>query len=120
VAVYQQFYNQVAEEASDRIRDNERRALRHSITLLNKAKKAGPKSMEAVEAIFFLSRLWGVLLEDLASDENALPAELRAKLISIGIWMLRHAEGIRKGSETDLQPLVEISESICAGLAVRA
>jgi flagellar biosynthesis activator protein FlaF len=118
--VYQQYYNQVAEEASGRIRDNERKALRHSITLLNKAEKMGPKSREAVEAVFFLSRLWGVLLEDLASEENALPDELRAKLISIGIWMLRYAEGIRRGTESDLQPLVEVSESICAGLAVKA
>lgn len=117
--MYQQYYNQVAEEASDRIRDNERKALRHSIMLLNKAKKTGPRSREGVEAVFFLSRLWGVLLEDLASSENALPIELRAKLISIGIWMLRYAEGIRRGTETDLQPLVEISESICAGLAVK-
>jgi flagellar protein FlaF len=117
--VYQQFYNQVAEDASNRIRDNERKAFLHSIALLNKAKKAGPKSMETVEAIFFLSRLWGVLLEDLASEENALPVELRAKLISIGIWMLRHAENIRKGTEADLHPLIEVSESICAGLGVR-
>lgn len=118
--MYQQHYDEVAEESSEKIRANERRALRHSISLLTKAKLSGPGSRDTIEAIFFLSRLWGVLLEDLASDDNALPGELRAKLISIGIWVLRHAEGIRRGSETDVQPLIDVSESIYAGLKVRS
>ncbi|MCA0432950.1 MAG: flagellar biosynthesis regulator FlaF [Proteobacteria bacterium] len=118
--MYQQFYSEVAEEASDRIRQDEQRAFRHSIGLLAAARDKGPGSREAVEALFFLNRLWGVLLEDLASSENALPADVRAKLISIGIWILRYAEEMRVGKKRDVQPLIEISETICKGLGTAA
>jgi flagellar protein FlaF len=117
--MYQQLYEEVAEEATNKIRDDERRAFRHSIALLNEAKKSGPGTKEAVEALFFLNRLWGVLLEDLASPENALPRDLKAKLISIGIWILRHAEDIRTGKKQDFQALIDVSESISMGLTVQ-
>jgi flagellar biosynthesis activator protein FlaF len=118
--MYYQLYEEVAEEASNKIRDNERRAFRHSINLLLVAQKSGARSKECVEALFFLSRLWGVLLEDLASPENALPDQLRAKLISIGIWLLRYAEEVRTGKQSDLQPMIDISDSIQAGLATKS
>lgn len=114
--MYHQLYSEVAEEASSRIRQDEQRAFRHSIGLLARAREKGIGSREAVEALFFLNRLWGVLLEDLASPENALPKELRAKLISIGIWILRHAEDLRAGRKKDFQPLIDVSETICNGL----
>jgi flagellar biosynthesis activator protein FlaF len=114
--MYQELYEDIAGDATQRIRDDERRAFNHSIVLLKKAQEAAPGSRESVEAIYFLNRLWGVLLEDLASPENALPKDLRARLISIGIWMLRYAEDIRRGAKSDFAPLIEISENICKGL----
>lgn len=114
--MYQQLYDEVAQEASHRIRQDEQRAFRHSIGLMEKARKAGQNSRESVEAIFFLNRLWGVLLEDLSSRQNELPEDLRAKLISIGIWILRYAEDIRRGKKSDFLPLIEVSECICKGL----
>jgi flagellar protein FlaF len=114
--MYNQFYEEVAEEASDRIRQDEQRAFRHCIGLLEKARKAGNGTRESIEAIFFLNRLWGVLMEDLASSSNELPEELRAKLISIGIWILRYAEELRNGRLSDFMPLIEVSECISKGL----
>lgn len=114
--MYQRFYDEIAQDTSQKIKQDEMRALRHSINLLQKAKQSGPGSRDSVEAIFFLSRLWGVFLEDLASPANGLPGELRAQIISIGIWMLRHAEQIRQGTKSDFQPLIDISENIYAGL----
>lgn len=114
--MYEQLYEEVAQEASHRIRQDEQRAFRHSIGLMEKARKAAPGSRESVEAVFFLNRLWGVLLEDLASRENELPEDLRAKLISIGIWVLRYSEDIRLGKKHDFVPLIEVSECIYSGL----
>jgi flagellar biosynthesis activator protein FlaF len=114
--MYQQLYEEVAQEASERIRQDEQRAFRHAIVLMEKARTAPPNSREAVEALFFLNRLWGVLLEDLAHEENELPADIRARLISIGIWILKYAEKIRLGKTTDFRPLIEVSESISKGL----
>lgn len=114
--MYQQLYEEVAQEASHRIRQDEQRAFRHSIGLMEKARKAGPNSREAVEAIFFLNRLWGVLLEDLSRRDNELPDDLRAKLISIGIWMLREAQSISNGKSRNFAGLIEISNVIAEGL----
>ncbi|HMT15486.1 MAG TPA: flagellar biosynthesis regulator FlaF [Aestuariivirga sp.] len=114
--MYNQIYQDVASETTARIRDNERRAFEHCISLLRGAQEAGRGTRQSVEALFFLNRLWGVLLEDLASPENGLPNELRAKLISIGIWMLRRAEDIRQGAHDDFQQLIDVSETISAGL----
>jgi flagellar biosynthesis activator protein FlaF len=117
--MYQQLYEEVAQEASERIRQDEQRAFRHAIGLMEKARKTRPNSREAVEAVFFLSRLWGVLLEDLAHEENELPTDIRARLISIGIWILKYAEDIRLGKKSDFLPLIEVSESISKGLDQR-
>jgi flagellar biosynthesis activator protein FlaF len=117
--MYQQIYDEVAQEASQRIREDERRAFSHAIDLMQKAKSSGPNSRESVEALFFVNRLWGILLEDLAHEENELPADIKARLISIGIWILRYAEDMRLGKKTDFSPLIEVSESISKGLDQR-
>lgn len=114
--MYMKLYEQIAEDTSERIRDNELRALEHSILLMKKARDVGMASREMIEAVFFVNRLWGVLIEDLASRENELPEELRAKLISIGIWILRTTEDIRQGKEKSFDPLISVSQTIATGL----
>ena len=114
--MYMKLYEQVAEDTSDRIRNNEVRALEHSIQLMKKAELSGMSAREMVEAVFFVNRLWGVLMEDLASRENQLPEELRAKLISIGIWVLRATEDIRQNKVKSFDALISISQTIALGL----
>jgi flagellar biosynthesis activator protein FlaF len=114
--MYMKLYEQVAEDTSERIRNNEVRAIEHSIDLMKKARDSKMASRDVVEAVFFVSRLWCVLLEDLASRENALSEELRAKLISIGIWMLRATEDIRQYKVKSFDALITISQTIAIGL----
>lgn len=114
--MYMKLYEQVAEDTSERIRSNEVRAIEHSIDLMKKARDSRMLSRDVVEAVFFLNRLWCVLLEDLASKENALSEALRAKLISIGIWMLRAAEDIRQSKLKSFDSLITISQTIALGL----
>jgi flagellar protein FlaF len=52
----------------------------------------------------------------LARPENDLPQELRADLISIGIWIMREAEEIRLEKSDNLKGLIEVSMSIREGL----
>ena len=61
------------------------------------------RSREAIEAVLFVRRLWGILIEDLARPENDLPQTLRADLISIGLWIMREAEQIRLEASEQLQ-----------------
>jgi flagellar biosynthesis activator protein FlaF len=114
--MYMKLYEQVAEDTAERIRNNEIRAIEHSIDLMKKARDSKMMSRDVVEAIFFVNRLWCVLLEDLASRENALSEELRAKLISIGIWMLRATEDIRQYKVKSFDALITISQTIAIGL----
>ncbi|MFZ2102394.1 MAG: flagellar biosynthesis regulator FlaF, partial [Oricola sp.] len=79
-------YAEIEEDSPGQARERERQLFDRSIELLEKAKEAGVNSFACVEAIHFTMRLWTMLLEDLASDDNALPKELRANLISIGVW----------------------------------
>ncbi len=97
-------------------RERERQAIERSIELLNAAKKKGVGSREAIEALHYLDRLWSLLLDDLAHAENRLPKELRASLISIGIWILREIEDLRQNRSQSFKGLIDISEIICKGL----
>jgi flagellar biosynthesis activator protein FlaF len=114
--MYMKLYEQIAEDTSERIRNNEVRAIEHSIALMKKAHDSHMVARDVVEAVFFVNRLWCVLLEDLASRENGLPEALRAKLISIGIWMLRAVEDIRQNRAKNFEPLITISQTIATGL----
>jgi flagellar biosynthesis activator protein FlaF len=114
--MYMKHYEQVAEDTSERIRNNEVRAIEHSVQLMKKAESTGMAPREKVEAVFFVNRLWGVLLEDLASRDNELSDELRAKLISIGIWVLRTTEDIRQDRVKSFNSLISISQTIATGL----
>ena len=117
--MYQSLYSEMAAETTESIRENERAAFERSRRLLELAKAKGRGSRQSVEALLFVSRLWSILLEDLATEGNDLPNALRASLISIGIWMLRRAEDIRQGREEDFTSLIDVSRTIRNGLERR-
>lgn len=72
------------------------------------------KKCEA-EALFEHERLWTSLLADLAADDNQLPAPLRARLISLGLWACRHADDVRY-RHAAIEPLIELNNQMIAGL----
>jgi flagellar protein FlaF len=69
-----------------------------------------------VDALFFLRRLWAIFMDDLNNPENELPPQLRAGLISIGIWVNKEAERVRTGAAKDLTAMIEINEIVRDGL----
>jgi flagellar protein FlaF len=114
--MYQFSYAEVAEESPQEMRGMERQVLDQAVELLRIARVAGPGSRELVDALFFTRRLWSIFMDDLANPENELPEELRAGLISIGIWMVKEIELVRSGKATDLKAMIEITEIIRDGL----
>lgn len=114
--MYQFPYTDVLADSAASAREMEGKAFSHSIELLRAAEEVGPNTKESAEAIYFLQRLWTVLIEDLSNPENGLPGELRAQVISVGIWMLREAERIRQGEITSFSGLIEVSVAIREGL----
>ena len=81
------------------MRAQEARALDRVIGLLREAETGGPRSREGIHALYQLRTLWTVFLDDLNGPENALPTPLRARLISIGIWVDQgnRAAALRRG-----------------------
>lgn len=114
--MYQFSYADVQEDGVAEAREREREAINHSISLLKAAKANGIESREAVEAVYFVSRLWVRFVEDLASPDNQLEKELRANLISIGIWVIKESERIRQRESDNFQGIIDISMIIRDGL----
>lgn len=114
--MYQAFYDEVLEDDQLAGRRAEYQALDRCVFLLGKADKAGPNSRESVDALHWTRQLWQVFLIELADDSNALPVELRARLISIGIWMLKEAEAIRLGRSQAFAAMADICAIVRDGL----
>jgi len=114
--MYQFSYSEVQTDSVADARDRERQLLTRSIDLLAAAREKGPLSIQAVEAVHFLTRIWTVFIQDLGSAENELPSELRANLISIGLWLLREAEQVRQGKSDNFEGLIEVSQIIRDGI----
>ena len=114
--MYEFAYNEIVEESSQAMRAQEARALDRIIAMLKEAAGSGPQSRSGINALYQLRTLWSVFLEDLNSPDNGLPAALKARLISIGIWVLKEVERLRAGDSQDMASLIEINQIIRDGL----
>ncbi|TYR30139.1 flagellar biosynthesis regulator FlaF [Mesorhizobium microcysteis] len=114
--MYQFSYAEVQTDSVADAKDRERQLLSRSIDLLIAAREKGTRSNEAIRAIYFLNRVWTTFVEDLGSEDNELPQELRANLISIGLWLLREAEEVRQGHSDNFEGLIEVSQIIRDGI----
>ena len=66
-------------------------------------------------AVDWNRRLWSTLQFDLAADDNLLPDELKAKLLSLAIWVDKHSSLAMKG-RVKIGPLISVNRSIMEGL----
>jgi len=114
--MYEFAYNSIVEESSRAMRAQEARALDRVIAQLREAESYGPRSKAGIHALYQLRTLWTVFLEDLNGPENALPAPLRARLLSIGIWVIKEIERLRTGEAGEFAPIIEINQIIRDGL----
>ncbi|MGH6761711.1 MAG: flagellar biosynthesis regulator FlaF [Phyllobacterium sp.] len=114
--MYQFRYDDVMNDDEANARSNERLLFDQSIEMLDAAKRNGAGSSEAIHAYYYSTKLWAILMEDLGSPDNALPKELRANLISIGIFIMKELEQIRRGESTDYDSIIEITKTIRDGL----
>jgi flagellar protein FlaF len=115
--MYQKAYAEVLEDSVDEAKSREGHAFDRAIELLVIAARKGRYSTAAVEAIAFTRNLWTMLIDDLGSSENRLAAELRANLISIGVWVLGETDKIRRRLSSDFFGIIEVMSSIRKGLA---
>jgi flagellar protein FlaF len=114
--MYQFTYAEVVEDSPREMRAREHDALDRAVALLESARHAGASSQEGQEALNYLRRLWTIFIDDLGSNGNDLPEDLRAQLISIGIWIMKEIERLRTGAQVSFDDLIEITAIIRDGL----
>lgn len=96
-------------------RDTEYRLLAQ-VTGALMAARDNPKDIKAkVDAVLWNSKIWSAFRVDLYSDDNRLPQELRASLISLSLWVDRETHAVMDGN-SDMDALIEINRNIMAGL----
>ena len=114
--MYRGAYAEVA--ASDQIgaRRREYDAFDRVVSLLRGAAHTDAGPGQLARALDALESLWAVLLEDLSGRDNALQDDLRAQLISIGLWVTQKSLSIRIAGRGELASLIEINSTIRDGL----
>ena len=79
------------------------------------AQKENAKGGALVDAIDWNRQLWRTLAADCMDDRNQLPREVRAKIISLSMWVRKYSKSVtREGASID--PLIEINRTIMQGL----
>ena len=61
-------------------------------------------------------QIWLTLKFDLLDEENALPPQLRAGLISLALWVEKHSTSVLRGTHA-IRPLIDVNLSIIKGLS---
>jgi len=97
-------------------RDAEYRLFGEITGALIDAHKCKARGGPLVEAVDWNRRLWRTLATDCLDEHNQLPGEVRAKIVSLSLWVARYSRRVtREGAE--LTPLIEVNRSIMQGLA---
>ena len=102
-------------EAAEMPRELERRAFTTTIGKLIEGKEKRGRAL--VEACFLNQQLWTALLVDLALPQNSLPDDLKARLISIALWVQRYTPTAMRG-EAPVDPLISVNRNILEGLSM--
>ena len=82
--------------------------------LLN-AKDSKAEGGPLVEAVEWNRRLWRTLAADCMDDRNTLTEDVRAKIISLSLWVAKYSRSVRR-EKAPLDPLIEINRTIMQGL----
>src|SRR5712691_10592995 len=97
------------QEAAENPRELERRAFSVVIGKLLDAKIAGGRPL--IDACYLNYQLWSTLQADLALPNNALPVELKARLISLALWVQRYSFDVMHGNASS-DPLIAVNKNI--------
>lgn len=99
-------------------RDTEFRLFGQVTGALIRAKESGVKNGEFVDALDWNRRMWSTFSTDCSVEGNQLPADLRARIISIALWVSRYTSDVIRGSG-DIDALIDVNRAIMEGLAAR-
>lgn len=107
-------------------RDVEYRLLAQVTAALMKAKdlrgqsRSDPRRMaQVMDALNWNNQVWDAFVEDVGTEGNMLPRELRAAIVSLGIWVTRET-GLVSAGDGDIDALIAVNRAIMRGLNPQA
>ncbi len=103
-------------EAAETPRELECRAFSTVIGKLIEGQKTGGKAL--IEACYLNNQLWTALTVDLSLADNPLPADLKARLISLALWVQRYTPRAMGGT-APVDPLIAVNRNILDGLSTK-
>jgi len=84
--------------------------------LMDAAEKDAADFSGRIRALHWNRRLWTALSADCGNPHNALPVQLRASIISLGIWVDKHTSEVM-ARKAEIQPLIDVNRIIMQGLS---
>jgi flagellar protein FlaF len=99
-------------------KDNEYSVFARVTHLLRRAMDGAPMQ-ERMAAVHKNNDLWTILAADLAHPGNSLPDRLKAELMSLAIFSIRHGHAVMGGSAT-IDALIDVNMAMMRGLRQEA
>ena len=82
----------------------------------SKGAEADPVKMsQIVSALNWNKQIWDVFVEDCGTAGNQLPRDLRAAVVSLGIWVTKETATALEG-EGDIDSLIAVNREVMKGL----
>jgi len=79
------------------------------------AQKNGQAATPLVEAVDWNKKLWRTLAADCMDERNQLPQEVRAKIVSLSLWIAKYSRQVTRNG-APLDPLIEVNRNMMQGL----
>jgi flagellar biosynthesis activator protein FlaF len=86
--------------------------------LIEASKMPRTEILKRMDALDWNRRVWTFLANDCTDDNNGLPPQLRASIISLSLFVGRYSSEIMQQG-ADFEPLIDINRSIMQGLAAQ-
>jgi flagellar protein FlaF len=106
---------QNTQRAAETPREIEYRLFGQVTGALIEAHKSQASGGSLVDAIDWNRRLWRALAADCGSDANQLSREVRAKIVSLSLFINKYSKQVMRNGAS-VEPLIEINRSIMEGL----
>lgn len=93
----------------------ERRLINEVTAELISAAKSGMTGAALMPALHRNREMWNTFSVLCADDDNALPPEVRAGIVSLAGWVSRYTSNVVAGKDC-IDPLVEVNQLLSEGL----
>ena len=104
-----------AQAATEDPRTTEYRLFGQVTGALLRAKESNAIGTPLVEAVDWNRRLWRTLAADCMDDRNSLTEDLRAKIVSLSLWVSKYSRQVTR-EKAPIDPLIETNRNIMQGL----